>query len=63
MHGTGDESRIRSGEMDVETPGLLPALHAMAMNQLAIDQPVFAISFSVSEVHGLLRPRAGRCLR
>jgi hypothetical protein len=34
-------ARIRSGEMDVETPGLLPALHALATNQLAIDQPTY----------------------
>lgn len=32
-------ARIRAGEIDVETPGLMAALHAMAMNQLAIDQP------------------------
>jgi hypothetical protein len=33
--------RIRTGEFDRETPGLLPALHAMAMAQLAIDQPSY----------------------
>ncbi len=31
--------RIRSGEMTVETPGLLAALTVMARNQIAIDQP------------------------
>jgi hypothetical protein len=30
---------IRSGELTVETPGLLAALQVMAKNQLAIDQP------------------------
>lgn len=34
-------ARIRSGELIVETPGLLPALQAMARNQLAIDQPSY----------------------
>jgi hypothetical protein len=33
--------RIRAGELTVETPGLLPALHTMAMAQLAIDQPTY----------------------
>lgn len=33
--------RIRSGEMSVETPGLLSALHVMARNQIAIDQPSY----------------------
>ena len=33
--------RIRSGELTVDTPGLLPALHTMAMAQLAIDQPTY----------------------
>jgi hypothetical protein len=32
-------ARIRSGELTVETPGLLPALRVMASDQLAIDQP------------------------
>ena len=32
-------ARIRSGEMTVETPGLLAALQAMARDQIAIDQP------------------------
>ena len=31
--------RIRSGELTVETPGLLEALHVIAFDQLAIDQP------------------------
>jgi len=31
--------RIRSGEMTVETPGLLAALQTMARDQIAIDQP------------------------
>jgi len=34
-------ARIRSSEMNVETPGLLAALHAMTMAQLAIDQPSY----------------------
>jgi hypothetical protein len=33
--------RIRSGELTVETPGLLPALQTMARDQLAIDQPSY----------------------
>lgn len=32
-------ARIRSGELTVETPGLLAALQVMAKNQIAIDQP------------------------
>jgi len=32
---------IRSGDLDVETPGLLVALTAMAKAQLAIDQPSY----------------------
>ena len=45
--GTYDElnaelcARIRSGELTVETPGLLPALRIMATDQLAIDQPSY----------------------
>lgn len=31
--------RIRSGELTVETPGLLRVLAAMARDQIAIDQP------------------------
>jgi len=34
-------ARIRSGELTVETPGLLPALRVMAADQLAIDQPSY----------------------
>jgi hypothetical protein len=34
-------ARIRSGELTVESPGLLPALTTMAMNQVAIDQPKY----------------------
>lgn len=34
-------ARIRSGELTVETPGLLPALAAIARNQIAIDQPTY----------------------
>jgi hypothetical protein len=34
-------ARIRSGELTVETPGLLEALGAMARDQLAIDQPKY----------------------
>lgn len=33
--------RIRSGELTVESPGLLAALQVMARNQLAIDQPSY----------------------
>lgn len=33
--------RIRSGELTVETPRLLPALKVMALDQLAIDQPKY----------------------
>jgi hypothetical protein len=33
--------RIRSGELTVTTPGLLPALRVMARDQLAIDQPSY----------------------
>jgi len=32
-------ARIRSGELTVETPGLLLALQVMARDQIAIDQP------------------------
>ena len=32
-------ARIRSGELTVETPGLLAALQIMARDQIAIDQP------------------------
>ena len=31
--------RIASGELTVDTPGLLEALHVIAFDQLAIDQP------------------------
>lgn len=34
-------ARIRSGELTVETPGLLDTLRSMAMSQLAIDQPSY----------------------
>lgn len=34
-------ARIRSGELTVETPGLLTALAAMARGQIAIDQPSY----------------------
>lgn len=34
-------SRIRSGELTVETPGLLLALQVMARDQIAIDQPSY----------------------
>ena len=33
--------RIQSGEMTVETPGLLAALTVMARDQIAIDQPSY----------------------
>ena len=45
--GTYDElnaelcARVRSGELTVETPGLLAALRIMATDQLAIDQPSY----------------------
>ena len=32
-------ARLRSGELDVQTPGLLTALRANVLDQLAIDQP------------------------
>ena len=34
-------ARIRSGELTVETPGLLAALQVMARDQIAIDQPSY----------------------
>jgi hypothetical protein len=34
-------ARIRTGELTVETPGLLVALQTMAKNQIAIDQPSY----------------------
>ena len=34
-------ARIRSGELTVETPGLLTALQVMAHDQIAIDQPTY----------------------
>ncbi len=34
-------ARIRSGELNVETPGLLAALTTMARDQIAIDQPSY----------------------
>ncbi|MGA0604577.1 DUF6285 domain-containing protein [Phenylobacterium sp. VNQ135] len=34
-------AKIRSGELTVETPGLLEALGTMAHDQLAIDQPKY----------------------
>jgi hypothetical protein len=34
-------ARIRTGELTVETPGLLAALRGMALDQLAIDQPSY----------------------
>lgn len=34
-------ARIRAGELTVETPGLLLALHVMARDQIAIDQPSY----------------------
>jgi len=34
-------ARIRSGELTVETPGLLTALQVMARDQIAIDQPSY----------------------
>ena len=33
--------RIRSGELTVESPGLLAALKVMARDQIAIDQPSY----------------------
>jgi hypothetical protein len=34
-------ARIRTGELTVETPGLLEALRTIAFDQLAIDQPSY----------------------
>jgi hypothetical protein len=34
-------ARIRTGELTMETPGLLEALRGMALDQLAIDQPSY----------------------
>ena len=34
-------ARIRVGGLTESSPGLLPALHTMAMAQLAIDQPSY----------------------
>jgi hypothetical protein len=31
--------KLRAGDLDAETPGLLPALRANVLDQLAIDQP------------------------
>jgi len=31
--------KLRAGELDAATPGLLPALRANVLDQLAIDQP------------------------
>ena len=36
------QQRLRSGEMDAATPGLLAALRANAADQIAIDQPTYA---------------------
>jgi hypothetical protein len=33
--------KLRAGEMGAETPGLLPALRANVLDQLAIDQPTY----------------------
>jgi hypothetical protein len=33
--------RLRRGEMDVATPGLIPALKAGIEDQIAIDQPSY----------------------
>ncbi len=35
-------ARLRTGEMDAATPGLLAALRANAADQIAIDQPTYA---------------------
>ena len=40
-------ARIRTGELTVETPGLLAALTVMARNQIAIDQPGYKAEGSV----------------
>ena len=40
-------ARIRAGDLTVETPGLLTALHVMARDQLAIDQPSYKHEGSV----------------
>ncbi|HEX7886441.1 MAG TPA: DUF6285 domain-containing protein [Phenylobacterium sp.] len=44
-------ARIRSGELTVETPGLLAALQVMASDQLAIDQPSYRPEGSAPSVH------------
>jgi hypothetical protein len=31
--------KLRAGDLDAQTPGLLPALRANVLDQLAIDQP------------------------
>ncbi|MFC3069652.1 DUF6285 domain-containing protein [Phenylobacterium soli] len=33
--------KLRAGEMNAQTPGLLPALRANVLDQLAIDQPSY----------------------
>ncbi|MBP7651081.1 MAG: protein kinase, partial [Phenylobacterium sp.] len=35
-------AKLRAGEMDASTPGLLAALRANAQDQVAIDQPNYA---------------------
>lgn len=40
--------RIRSGELTVESPGLLLALQVMARDQIAIDQPSYRPEGSAS---------------
>ena len=35
-------AKLRAGEMDADTPGLLAALRANAQDQVAIDQPNYA---------------------
>jgi hypothetical protein len=40
-------ARIRVGGLTETSPGLLPALHTMAMAQLAIDQPSYKHEGSV----------------
>ena len=40
-------ARIRSGDLTVESPGLLAALTVMAKNQLAIDQPSYKPESSI----------------
>jgi len=41
-------ARIRSGELTVDTPGLLPALQVIARDRIAIDQPSYRPEIATS---------------